>query len=325
MQSALVWLTPTLAALLLYGLAQGLVKKYIADVPAGRYCLYFFCAKTMLYLGYWIWSYQADPVAANPFPPGSRELVLKGVLAYVLEGIGWICYYESIVAGPVTIVGTLSAAYAAPTVIFAYLILGEMLAPHQYIAVALVIGGCAGVSYAPSDPDAKVSGRRWIPLAITALIVWGLWNTTVKYCYDHLGGTDARMAVYNVIGAAMTLGIYGAVFGRAKDASDAGEWKLAVVPMLMMAGGDLGVIIANAQPGAQVSLVTAISSAYPVVTLIFAAVLLKETISRLQWACVVLILCGMFLSQLPRGDTIVAPGPPAKITVQTPAPPPPPR
>src|SRR6478736_1812687 len=41
----LLWLTPALLALLLYGLGQGFVKMWITEVPPARFCLYFACAR----------------------------------------------------------------------------------------------------------------------------------------------------------------------------------------------------------------------------------------------------------------------------------------
>ena len=40
-----IWLAPALSALFLYGVGQGLVKKWIAEVPPARFCLYFVLAK----------------------------------------------------------------------------------------------------------------------------------------------------------------------------------------------------------------------------------------------------------------------------------------
>jgi len=39
-----LWLIPTLISLLLYGIARA-VKKYIAEVPPARFCLYFVVAR----------------------------------------------------------------------------------------------------------------------------------------------------------------------------------------------------------------------------------------------------------------------------------------
>jgi drug/metabolite transporter (DMT)-like permease len=64
--------------------------------------------------------------------------------------------------------------------------------------------------------------------------------------------------------------------------------------MGMMAGGDLSVIIASRM--GPISVVTPLSGAYPLVTLLFAWLILKEKITALQWANICLILIGMFLS-----------------------------
>src|SRR5687768_4866036 len=113
MQPTIVWLTPTLIALLLYGLGQGFVKKWIAEVPPARFCLYFVVAKALVNIGYFVT--QEHP---SPFAPEGMKFLMAGVIAYVLDGLGWIFYFESIVSGPIAIVGTLSAAYPALTVLF---------------------------------------------------------------------------------------------------------------------------------------------------------------------------------------------------------------
>jgi drug/metabolite transporter (DMT)-like permease len=65
------------------------------------------------------------------------------------------------------------------------------------------------------------------------------------------------------------------------------------VPMGMMAGGDLGVIIATKH--GPISIVTPLTGAYPVVTLAFAALVLKERITPLQYGCIGAIIAGMAL------------------------------
>jgi drug/metabolite transporter (DMT)-like permease len=211
------------------------------------------------------------------------------VLAYLLDGAGWIMYFQSIIAGPITIVGTLSAAYPALTILFAHWFLGETLSPLQYGAVTLVIGGCVGLAYQPADAANKVIGRAWIPLAFSALVLWGGGQTIVKYDYS-LGATDANMALYSVIGALLTLGVYGLWKGRAGTHSVI-EWTRSFLPMGMMASGDLGVLIASRY--GKISIVTPLTGAYPLVTLAFAALVLRERIRLLQWVCIAAILVGM--------------------------------
>ena len=47
-----VWLTPALAALLLYGIGQGLVKKWIGEVSPARFCLYYVLATSVVNFGF---------------------------------------------------------------------------------------------------------------------------------------------------------------------------------------------------------------------------------------------------------------------------------
>ena len=290
------WMVPTLAALGLYGAGQVLVKKYISEVPPARYCLYFFFAKSAVNIGYFAYYYASSKTGAgadlSALPAGA---FMVGILAYVIEGAAWVCYYESVARGPVSIVGTMSAAYAAPNVLFAYLFLGERLLGHQYVGVVFVIVGCVVLGYAPAEEGEEKKGKAWIPLALTALGLWGVWQTLVKHTYDAYGVNDAQMALFNVAGAFSTLGVYGLARGRGGESAP-GLWKLAIVPTAVMAGGDLAVIVATLT--GKVGVVTPISGAYPVVTLGIARVVLKERISRFQWAAVCLIVAGMIASML---------------------------
>src|ERR1700735_2662160 len=226
----ILWLAPALLPLLLYGLGQGFVKMWITEVSPARFCLYFACARAVVMGGYFLASPRTPVFAA-----GDRHVLVIGVLAYLLDGAGWIMYFQSIIAGPITIVGTLSAAYPALTIVFAHWFLGETLSPLQYGAVILVIGGGGGLAYQPPDAANKVTGRGWIPLAFSALVLWGGAQTIVKYDYS-LGATDANMALYSTMGALLTLGVYGLWKGRAGKHSVV-EWTRSFLPMGMMAGG----------------------------------------------------------------------------------------
>ncbi|MEZ4299524.1 MAG: DMT family transporter [Polyangiaceae bacterium] len=315
--SPVAWIAPTVAALFLYGVGQVLVKKYISEVPPARYCLLFFFAKSIVNLGYFAYYYGTKPElsASAGLSALPASAFVMGSLAYCLEGVAWICYYESIARGPVSIVGTMSAAYAAPNVLFAYLFLGERLLVHQYAGVALVIVACVGLGYAPDEEeDGKKKGRAWIPLALTALALWGVWQTLVKHTYNTYKVNDAQMALFNVMGAFSTLGLYGIVRGRNLK-TEPGVWKLAALPTAVMASGDLAVIIAT-QTG-KVGVVTPISGAYPVVTLAVARIALKEKITRFQWVAVGVIVAGMLASMLgpPEQPETGAEAPTASITL----------
>jgi drug/metabolite transporter (DMT)-like permease len=286
-----IWLVPTLTALLLYGVGQGLVKKYIAEVPPARFCLYFVVAKLILHVGYYALFHQQELLG-----PGRNSFAAAGVLAYVIDGLGWLLYFKAIVHGPIAIVGTLSAAYPALTVLFARAFLGEALLSRQYLGVALVIAGCIGLSYAPSPPGARRPDPRWIPLSFFALLLWGCSSTLLKGAYRLPGADEVNVMLWSLLGAMMTLGVYGVARGR-REAAPPGEWLRSFVPMGMLAAGDIGVIVATRY--GPVSLITPLSGAYPVVTVLFARVALGERLGPLQALCIAAILGGMLLTPGP--------------------------
>jgi len=285
MAGTAVWLVPALTSNLLYGVGQGLVKKNIADVHPARFCLYFTAAKLILNPLYYL-AFSKTPL----FAPEAAAFSKTCLVAYILDGTGWLLYFQAIVYGPIAIVGTLSAAYPALTVLFAGFFLGEALAGLQYFGVALVIGGCVGLSYAPSPPGSRPINPRWIPLSFMALALWGTSGTLLKHAYTLPGADEANVLIFNMIGGVLTLGTYGILKGLA-GSHTRHEWASSFLPMGMMVGGDIGFIVATRY--GPVSLTSPISGAYPLVTLVFARFVLNERIGLMQYACIAAILGGM--------------------------------
>ncbi|MBS0377440.1 MAG: DMT family transporter [Proteobacteria bacterium] len=286
----LAWLTPALVALLLYGLGQGLVKQWIGEVSSGRYCLYYVLATSLVNFGFFL-THEHPPF----WDPQGRGFLAVGVLAYLFDGAAWILYFQSIALGPVAIVGTLSAAYPALTIIFARILLGEHLTSSQYVGVTLVMAGALGLSYASENTSGPVTSRRWIPLSLLALLCWGTSNTLIKYAYSLPAASEANMAVCSSIGGALTLGVFGLLRGR-QGSHSLRAWMHSIVPMGMMAGGSLGLIVAASH--GPISIVAPLIGAYPVITLVYARLVLKESIVPRQYACIAAIIIGMLLCSM---------------------------
>lgn len=245
-------------------------------------------ARTLVGAGYFVT--QPHP---PPFAEAGRAFMLCSVLVYVMDGLGWILYYRSIVHGPIAIVGTLSAAYPALTVLFAGIFLGEVLTAWQYLGVFLVLAACLGLAWSPSDPSQPRNSRDWVPLAASALLLWGAAQTVLKYAYGLPEAHEANVMLFMALGGWATLGVYGLRDGRTESGS-LREWSHSMLPMAMMAGGDAAVIIAT-QKG-PVSVVAPITAAYPIVTLAFARFVLEEPITGLQYASIAAALAGLYLT-----------------------------
>ena len=287
MSSTVLWLVPSLLALFLYGIGQGLVKQWVSEVPPARYCLYFIVAKSAVNLGYFF-SQSHPPL----FAPESMKFAFTALGAYLLDGIGWALYFEAIVSGPIAIIGTLSAAYPALTVLLARIFLSEHLLPLQNAGVVLTILGCVGLSYAPPDKSAKFVGKTWIIFSLLVVAFWGIDQTIVKYAYSLPGANDVNMSVFNTIGEALALGTY-VFLKRRERGHSVKELVHSALPMAMLAGGDLGVLVATRS--GPISIVSPLTGAYPVITLVYAALILKEALTRIQWVCLVVIIIGVSL------------------------------
>ena len=127
----------------------------------------------------------------------------------------------------------------------------------------------------------------------------------MKHAYSLADASEINLMVCNTIGGVLSLGLYGLLKGR-QGKHSVREYLHSFVPMGMMAGGDLGVMIASRF--GPISIVVPLTGAYPVVTLAFAALILKERISTLQYGCVAAIIAGMALcrSSARRSDRLAA-------------------
>lgn len=283
-----MWLAPAVATLLLWGLGQGLLKQFIGDVRPARFCLYYVLARGLVNIGF----YLATAAEGTQAPNVLTSFFATGVLAYLFDGVGWILYFESIVAGPITIIGTLSAAYPALTILLAHLFLGEKLVSRQYEAAALVVLGCVGLALPTQASQFRIKANRWVPFALGAILCWASSQLCIKYAFTLPGAEERGLALCSLIGSAVTLGAYGLVRGRTGEHSWGG-WLRSFLPMGMMAGGDLGLILANRN--GPVSIIAPLTAAYPAVTMAYAILALRERLSPTKWFMLGGTLAGILL------------------------------
>ena len=117
----------------------------------------------------------------------------------------------------------------------------------------------------------------------------------LKHAYTLPGASESQAMLMMTLGGWLTLGTYGILKGRQKDAS-VHDSARAMIPMGLMACGDAAVIVATRY--GPVSVVAPLTAAYPVVTIAFARLALKEVITPWQYACVSATLLGMILSSV---------------------------
>jgi drug/metabolite transporter (DMT)-like permease len=220
------------------------------------------------------------------FAPG--PWILAGVLAGLVGLVGLAAIYRGMAVGVVSVVSTIAAT--GPMIpVFVGLITGERPTALQLAGIAMALAGIALLAF---DRRPSEHGRRLIPgvgLALVAALAFGLFLVAIRYASrpDPLWGVLATRT--GSVGALLVLGL--AFRSRPKV-------PLPDLPALFAVGVlDVGadVFFAFATTIGLLSIVSILSSLYPVATVVLARIVLNERMARLQQAGIGLALTGVLL------------------------------
>jgi drug/metabolite transporter (DMT)-like permease len=169
------------------------------------------------------------------------------------------------------------------------LVLGERPTMLQFGGMAMTLGGIALLAF---DRRPAESGRRLVPgvgLALLAALAFGLFLVAIRYASrpDPLWGVLATRT-----GSVLALLVLGVAFRSRINV------PLPDLPALFAVGVlDVGadVFFAFATTLGLLSIVSILSSLYPVATVVLARIVLNERMARLQQAGIGLALAGVLL------------------------------
>ena len=207
---------------------------------------------------------------------------------------GYLCYFESIMEGQVAIAGTISAAYPVLTVVGAVLLLSESLGSLQIVGVFLIIACVIAISYEPDKTAVNALNRRSLMFACMAFFAWGAWSLSSKVAVDMVG--PGNLFGFYVI-SSLTAPVIYAWFRSIRPCRHQFSSPARIMWYLGAASLALNVFGAFAYTYAldtgMASLVVPISSAYPIVTALFAVTVLKERLNAIQALALVGIVAGL--------------------------------
>ena len=222
-----------------------------------------------------------------------------GIGAGVLNTSGTLALYRSFEIGKMSIVAPISAGYPALTMLLA-VISGERLTVARFAGVVLIILGVIVVARGeamPGDanpldesrPRKKYLGVGW---ALMAAIGFGVmfWLLGIRVI-PMMGAAPSvwMIRLTSVLATALVM----LVARRPMKLPDVGanRWILGLGLL------DTGAYVFNnfGMMREQVSVVSVLASLYGAVTVGLAAIILKEKITRTQWAGIVAIFAGIVL------------------------------
>ncbi|RYG78882.1 DMT family transporter [Yimella sp. RIT 621] len=213
---------------------------------------------------------------------------LYGALAGLTGAVGLVCFYAALSMGTMGVVSPI-ASMGAVVPVAAGLATGDRIGVAVGIGLALML---FGVVLASGPELGGGAGRTPVLLAFVAAVAFGL----SLFCMDRAAEVDVIPALWAMRIASVSALLLawrfwpGGPVGARVPRRD--------VPMIMLVGvGDLAAnaLFSFAAAQGMVSVVSVLGSLYPVVTLIWARVLLDERLRPVQVAGVAATLGGIAL------------------------------
>ncbi len=230
-------------------------------------------------------------VRGEPIPPDGRlfAAVLAGVAASAELGL----LYYAMAKGPIVIVAPIASAGAVLPVVVGG-IRGDPMSGTAIAGIVCALVGGLGAAWEPIDLRAGSGGfGPGAAVAALAAVAIGLF-------FVLLGAASAAdpywaTGVMRVSSSAVAVGLW---FATQQHRPGAG--KLPTSTVLTLAAVGLSDVIADAafakaSTTGALSIVATLGSLYPVVTVLLAATVLRERVSRLQAVGVGLALTGVLL------------------------------
>ena len=281
-----IWFMLSVSVTLFWGLSGVLAKYSTGRLGVARVALLIAVVEGVMYS-------IAFVVLREPH----HITLYEGVIATascVIGVSGYLCYFESIIEGQVAIAGTISAAYPALTVVGAVLLLSENLGSLQVVGVFLIIVCVIAISYEPDKTAVNALNRRSLVFACMAFFAWGAWSLSSKVAVDMVG--PGNLFGFYVI-SSLTAPVIYAWFRSMRPTKHQFSSPARIAWYLGAASLALNVFGAFAYTYAldtgMASLVVPISSAYPIVTALFAITVLKERLNAVQALALVGVVAGL--------------------------------
>ena len=276
---SLAWVPFIIITIFLFGVGQVFTKTGTARLGSPGMLLLLSFNMFIIYGGAWLIFHE------NTLIPLKSLLYCIG--AATLSAVGYIFFYEAVERQKISLAGVITAAYPFVTVIMAVLFLHESLVFTQIAGIVLTIISVSLLAYSPHEYN--MQKKTWLFFAVLCFIVWGVWAAAAKFAIN-LTGHIYYAGVYAFVGPLIWIPYWYIRSGKfcitKKDTH-------AELSLAFFCFG--GLTFYAALHYGLASMVTAFSNLYPFITLVFARLILSETLERHQKIAVALALSGILL------------------------------
>ena len=282
-----------LCSLALYGTTQVIAKAAVGALDATRMVAINFVVSIPIFAFLFVcthvlWSGYLD----------SLEYVLYGLIGASTARGGFYIYLEALERGTVSVVGSVTAAYPAITVLLAVTMLGEHLSVVRGLGIAIIVSSMVALSLTHGKSTERAGfSRSSLALSIATMLIWGVGAVFIKMALDGLpliGYLGLYVFVLPPIAFA---------FLRYKGATIRvliPQWTVPILGAVVVA--ELWQLSYFAETSAvsigAASVVFPLVSSYPIVTILGAYIFLKESLTKADWTILAMVIVGIVLTSI---------------------------
>ena len=214
--------------------------------------------------------------------------LLFGLVAGLGTAAGLYFLYTGLAIGPMSVVAPIAATAAVPAVLVG-VVSGESLHPFQLVGIPLAIGGTVLASSVAESKSVSSSTRGAIFLGIGAAVMLGLSYAAIKASVD---GKPLWTATAIRAGG-LTILLPFLIGKQSVRFPPRATWPLVALVTLVDGLAVLALVAASNR--GLLTVVSTIASLYPVITVILAAVVLRERVRIVQCVGIAVALAGVCL------------------------------
>jgi drug/metabolite transporter (DMT)-like permease len=215
-----------------------------------------------------------------------------GIAVGVCNSLGMLAFYRCIELGKLSVVAPLSASYPVLTLLLT-VTSGERLTLTRICGIAATLLGVILVARGEAGPGSEArNAKQGIIWALCASLAFGVMYWILGLRVIETTGAYATVWLIRLTGASITFSLL--LLSRATFPKGQASSIARTVGMGFLDTGAF-VLSNRGMQMEQVSVVTVLSSLYGAVTVVLAAILIRERVSRVQWLGIVAIFAGIIL------------------------------
>ncbi len=284
------WLLFAFGAILLYGTSQVAQKLSLGTILAPSVILLSLVLATPMYA-----LCLAPYVVSGELFETDVVTFMIAIVAASFGQLGYYLYVEAAQRGPISIVGSVTAAYPIMVIAVAIVFLSESPGAVQLAGAVLVTASIVGLSYihGRGQPNSCMSGKCFT-LCIASLFAYGFWGILTKVS---LGDMPPMMVLgmYSIVIPPTVILYYLAKKIRFRQAVPSWSTPLLIAIVATVVANIGFLMDVYAIDGGPASIVFPLIAAYPVIVILLARVFLKERLGKWETVMAGAVAAGIVL------------------------------